>query len=92
MDHNKQNSGIVIDTAGVEIQQRFLQFLEEFKPIEEENDLENIPPEFLNLGIYHRQIYDMIRRDSTTLFVDFNHLLEYNSDLAEQIEDEFYRY
>ena len=83
-----QAAGIVVDNLGVEIQQKFLSFLKQFRDEDEELE-EEINKD---LPTYYRQVEDMVQRESTTLFVDFNHILEYNVDLAEQLEDEFYRY
>ena len=77
-------NGIVIDHVGVEIQQRFLEFLQLFR-----DDLEPDLPG--TLTTYASHVAQMVARESTTLFVDFNHLLDYDTDLAEQIEDEYYR-
>jgi hypothetical protein len=76
--------GVVIDRVGVGIQERFVDFLSTYI-------------DYGGVGgaggkSYSRQVDQMVERESTTLFVDFQHLLEYDIDLAEQIEDEYYRF
>lgn len=77
------NTGIVVDIAATEVQQKFFEFLCAFKA---EDDDESI-----TIPTYVHQLNQMVEREATTLFADFNHILEFNVQLAEQIEDEFYR-
>ena len=80
--------GIVIDRAAVEIQDRFVDFLSSYIDYESGEEPHK---EDSGSACYLRQVDQMVKRESTSLFVDFQHLLDYDPDLADQIEDEFYR-
>lgn len=79
----EKTAGIIVDNVGIEIQQRFFEFLQLFRDEEEDEDHYHTT--------YARHISEMVERESTTLFVDFQHLQDYDMDLAEEIEDEYYR-
>jgi DNA replication licensing factor MCM6 len=44
------------------------------------------------LSNYNEQIINMIKNDKTTVYINFEHLMDYDSELAEAIELEYYRF
>ena len=41
---------------------------------------------------YNEQIIHMIKNDKTTVYINFDHIMDYDSELAEAIELEYYRF
>ena len=48
-----------------------------------------LPP---SLQDYHAQVASMRENDTTTMYVDMSHLLQYDGNLAVAVQDEYYRY
>jgi DNA replication licensing factor MCM6 len=45
-----------------------------------------------NLSLYVRQVMRMAAKDTTTVFVDFAHVQAFDHNLADAIEEDYYRY
>eukprot|EP01098_Paradermamoeba_levis_P001301 TRINITY_DN11474_c0_g1_i1.p1 TRINITY_DN11474_c0_g1~~TRINITY_DN11474_c0_g1_i1.p1 ORF type:complete len:194 (+),score=66.70 TRINITY_DN11474_c0_g1_i1:29-583(+) len=75
----QETQHVVKDEIGERIKLLFEEFLENFQ-----NDD--------GRRVYVEQIAEMTKRDLTTIFVDFSHLLDYQQELAEPIEEQFYRF
>lgn len=74
------------DSLAEEVGRLFFGFLEYFDPhlIESEEEI----PIFFD---YRRQIAVMIHQDSRTIYIDFEHLIQYNEELADVIEEQYSR-
>jgi|AntAceMinimDraft_12_1070368.scaffolds.fasta_scaffold267765_1 hypothetical protein len=105
MDAN--NNAQTIDAAGTIVKDRFKVFLNDFEIPEDElphlmiqdDDGEEGGQEQEGLTTQQRlsfdyiaQIANMIQNNKTTLYVNFQHILEMDVELAEAIELEFYRF
>ena len=88
MNLNEDVKQTVIDKTAEKVQDEFYKFILEFYDesiIEDEVHLDKKRPNYL------RQLEAMKESGITTLFVDFHHIMAWNSALAEQIEAEYYR-
>ena len=87
-------SGDVIDAQGVEVQRRFVEFLQTFV-IEEymANDASQTSSAHQGpVYEYVDQAFSMKNDEHTTLYVDFRHVLQSDPTLAEALQLSFYRY
>ena len=67
--------------VGEGIRDKFLEFLEDFEePRDSSQDAE--PPR----RYYHEQLQSMRNADKTTMYVDFDHVLAYDAELADIIQ------
>lgn len=88
----------ISDSVGILVQNEFLVFLEEFDEDtedlcrEEEDLLDDAALDRLSMRCYHRQREELVEANRSTFFVNFQHLLAFNADLAERVEEEFYRF
>lgn len=65
----QQNVPIVADQLGLDVQRTFLNFLQTFGS-EGADGVEAATPDYV------RAVHEMKEQDRTTLYVDYNHLLE----------------
>jgi DNA replication licensing factor MCM6 len=79
----------VADEAGETVKTRFIEFLETFR--EEVNDVTATTQHRL-LSDYMAQIATMMQNNKTTVYVNFQHVLNADLELAEAIEVEYYRF
>ena len=86
-------SGGIIDQQGVEVQRRFVDFLQTFTI-----DEDILPTSQMSqhsqqaLLEYVDQALNMKNEEHTTLYVDFRHVLQHDPTLAEALQLAFYRY
>lgn len=73
------------DSLAEEVARIFFGFLENFNPCFSLNVRKE---EYLD---YKRQIALMIKQDSKTVYIDFQHLIQYNDELADVIEEQYAR-
>ena len=86
-------AGGVIDAQGVEVQRRFVEFLQSF--VLEDEVFPNASQTSQTQGPiqeYVDQAYSMKNDEHTTLYVDFRHVLQSDPTLAEALQLSFYRY
>ncbi|KAL8151527.1 hypothetical protein V2J09_021335 [Rumex salicifolius] len=74
-------SGFFVDEKAVRVENIFLEFLRNFR-----SDA-NAPEPF-----YESEIEAMEENESTTMFVDFSHVMRYNDVLQKAISDEYLRF
>nr|CCA18588.1 hypothetical protein ALNC14_047310 [Albugo laibachii Nc14]CCA20545.1 Protein involved in DNA replication putative [Albugo laibachii Nc14] len=92
---------LLIDTTAQTVKARFLQFLCGYgqEPVSTQNgvhpdthtsvDAEELLTSTIN---YSQQAEVMRNTETSSLFVDFSHVLEYDSDLAQAIHAQYYRW
>lgn len=94
------------DTSGVTVTERFFTFLHEYHLFEQANGIGAGTAGDIHssmaapgttqaqklLSNYNEQIINMIKNDKTTVYINFEHLMDYDSELAEAIELEYYRF
>ena len=82
------------DTSGITVTERFFTFLHDFQILENSNEAD--PPGVTQtqqlLSNYNEQIINMIKNDKTTVYINFEHLMDFDSELGEAIELEYYRF
>mmetsp|Transcript_18745 Transcript_18745/g.39007 ORF Transcript_18745/g.39007 Transcript_18745/m.39007 type:complete len:896 (+) Transcript_18745:69-2756(+) len=85
---------ISIDQAGELVAARFEEFLEYFVGHEERREAPSPgQEEEESYGYKYRdQLTKMVNRDGCTLYVDFSHIAEFDYELKEALEMEFYRF
>lgn len=66
------------DTSGITVSERFFTFLQQFRSP--------------NSVSYNEQMTDMIKHDKTTMYVNYEHLMEFDPELSEAIELEYFRF
>jgi DNA replication licensing factor MCM6 len=86
MNFQKERMAPLRDSLAEEVGRLFFGFLGYFDPHLKEISQET--PVFLD---YRRQIAVMIRQDSRTIYIDFEHLIQYNEELADVIEEQYSR-
>ncbi|KAF3794659.1 DNA replication licensing factor [Nymphaea thermarum] len=71
--------GFSVDHAGVRVENAFLEFLKNFK---------------LDTGelFYETELENMKAKESTTMFIDFSHVMRFNDILQRTISDEYLRF
>jgi DNA replication licensing factor MCM6 len=82
------------DEAGLIVKSRFITFLESFetlKPIDEDLDGDG-DSQFRLLSNYSEQINYMMQNNKSTIYVDFQHIVEVDAELSEAIQLEYYRF
>lgn len=83
------------DDSGIVVQARFQEFLQVFRRVDGSGnaiDSDNIATQLQILTDYKEQINFMIQNNKSTLYVDFQHVIETDQELAEAIEIEYYRF
>ena len=80
----------VVDESGEIVKAKFSQFISEYE--DKDLDTENSTTHQRLMSDYKSQISYIIQNDKSTLFVNFQHVKEYDFELAEAIELEFYRF
>ena len=78
------------DEAGNIVKGRFFDFIMESKSFEDEP--ENLTLQQKLTVDYKAQISTIIQNDKTTLFVNLQHLGEFDHELMEAVEMEYYRF
>jgi DNA replication licensing factor MCM6 len=86
----ERNQPLVVrsDPAGEAVKIRFYNFITSFQIQESPGAADANGPSIL----YIDQIVNMIRSDKATVFVDFAHLNQYDAELAEAVQLEYYRF
>lgn len=86
MATSNSNLNFQEDIEGENIKRKFLSFLQEFEVYGETDESEKIK-------YYLREAESMQTNKRNTIYVDFNHLIEYSTtyDLAEIIQNEYYK-
>ena len=83
----------MLDERGLAVQQRFLQFLQQFRREDEEGD--GTQSQTGTQGVareeYVYQLENMRNEDRTTILVNFQHVVSHDIVLAEAIRVEYYR-
>ncbi|KAJ6233427.1 intein-containing DNA replication licensing factor mcm6 precursor [Anaeramoeba flamelloides] len=87
----------IVDKPGEQVKTIFQQFLEKYKikpnkneeKHENEKNKEQEEEEFF---LYQMQAIELTKNDTNTIYVDYSHVLEFSSELAEAIQTEFYRF
>jgi DNA replication licensing factor MCM6 len=79
-----QNISFDKELLAANVAKRFLKFLEDFKIIDNTTNEED--------KVYIRQAESMRTMDKATMQVDFHHILNYDSELAEAILSQHYRF
>jgi len=79
----------VVDEAGKTVKERFYDFIVNSQSTDESESTNSQQKLMLD---YRAQINSMIQNDKTTLFVSFQHLGEYDMELMEAVEMEYYRF
>ena len=69
-----------VDETGEEVQRRFVDFLENYEKADAEPSL------------YETRIEQMLDNEHSTLYVDFAQIITHDSELADAVELEFYRF
>ena len=86
-------AGGVVDQQGVEVQRRFVEFLQTFTVDEDvmptSQTSQHSQQQLLE---YVDQAMSMKNEEHTTLYVDFRHVLQSDPTLAEALQLAFYRY
>lgn len=77
------------DTTGDIVKTRFISFLQNFR---KDVELEGLTMQQKLAINYEFQIRKMIETENTTAFIDFTHLQEFDMELSEAIELEYYRF
>ena len=77
------------DPSGVIVKDRFIQFLQTFRK-EVDEDETTLQQRYMT--DYVSQIAAMIQNNKTTVYVNFQHVIEADFELAEAIEIEYYRF
>lgn len=77
------------DAAGEAVKVRFYNFLTSFVT---EDDIDTLASQGRIRTLYEEQIVAMIRNDRTTVYVDFAHINDFDRELAEAIQLEYYRF
>lgn len=67
---------------GENIRRLFFLFLNEFQALNEEKQL---------VYYYREEAYKMIKNKRTTMYIDFKHLMERDSQLVEALNLDFYK-
>lgn len=75
----------IADGAGTIVQTRFQEFLQSYhgNSMLEEQSFDNMPTQQRLLLDYMAQIDTMIQNNKSTLFVDFQHIMQSDHELAE---------
>ena len=73
------NAGMIIDTTGVRIGDKFFKFLQEY----EDDD---------GTKYYLKELDEMEQTESTTMNIEWNHLIPGYQDLADMIQGDYYRF
>ncbi|KAA8499259.1 DNA replication licensing factor mcm6 [Porphyridium purpureum] len=91
----------VVDSLVSEVARRFALFLDSYTDRQESAgqdgadaqrpDLADVEAE-TSVPVYVRQLAKLRQMDRSTLYVDFAHLLDFDSELAESMETQFYRF
>ncbi|CAA6671505.1 unnamed protein product [Spirodela intermedia] len=74
-------SGFCVDEKSVQVENIFLEFLRRFK--DHQNSIE---------PFYESEIEAMKSKESTTMFVDFSHVMRFNDVLQKAISEEYLRF
>ncbi|KAJ6229453.1 intein-containing DNA replication licensing factor mcm6 precursor [Anaeramoeba flamelloides] len=91
----------IVDKPGEQVKTIFQQFLEKYKikPNKNEEKQENEKnkeqeeeEEEEEFFLYQMQAIELTKNDTNTIYVDYSHVLEFSSELAEAIQTEFYRF
>src|SRR3546814_652221 len=77
-----------VDAAGEIVRGRFVQFLAEFRSADAD---EEAPMTQRMMKDYETQISNMVQSEQNTLYVDFTHVMQFDSELSEAIELEIGR-
>ena len=72
--------GYLLDEKAVRVENAFLDFLKSFRFGQH------------NEPYYHSEIEVMKAAESNTMFVDFNHVIEFSDVLQKAISDEYFRF
>eukprot|EP01080_Neovahlkampfia_damariscottae_P008664 gene8664-611_t len=83
----KLNKTLVSDKAGKAISALFKEFLETLL-----NSSDFQTEETKSKQDYKKQFYQISNRQKNTLLIDFQHLKEFDDELADQIQSEYYRF
>lgn len=86
----------VVDTTAEAVKTRFLQFLCGYgqladAPAQEGGEEDEAPPAVAAVT-YAQQAEVMRSAETSSLFVDFSHVLEFDPDLAQAIQAQYYRW
>ncbi|CAH0478889.1 unnamed protein product [Peronospora belbahrii] len=79
----------LIDTTAEAVKMRFLNFLCSYRQ-QDDIQLQN-DPETSKIN-YSQQAEVMRHTETSSLFVDFSHVLEFDSDLAQALQAQYYRW
>jgi DNA replication licensing factor MCM6 len=80
------------DASGTTVTERFFQFLDEFQAETLDGEKTNASQSQSLLSNYKDQITNMIKNDKTTVYINFEHLTDFDSELSEAVELEYYRF
>lgn len=83
------------DTSGITVTERFFTFLREFQVIGTNNAADTGVSQTATQSLltnYNDQISNMIKNDTSTVYINFEHLMDFDAELAEAIELEYYRF
>ena len=81
-----------MDESGDIVKQKFFDFITGFTADAVEVDAENTTTQIRLMSDYRGQISHIIQNDKSTLFVNYQHVLDFDFELAEAIEMEYYRF
>jgi len=89
-----QNNVQYVDQLGVLCQQKFKEFLTQYSDLSYSEDatFEDTTEETQTESVYAAQVQMMKEQEHTTLYVDFNHVLIYDAELARGVQRNFHRF
>ncbi|KAG1694200.1 hypothetical protein DVH05_021856 [Phytophthora capsici] len=80
---------LVVDITAEAVKTRFLQFLCGYGQQDEDEPMDEGAPAKIN---YSQQAEVMRNTETSSLFVDFSHVLEFDADLAQALQAQYYRW
>ena len=92
MSNSNITSATVADEAGDIVEQRFSGFLNEYIDPTLIDNQDSTNQSMINRLNYSEQIRTMLNLNKTTLYVNFEHINDYDNELAEAIQLEYYRF